>query len=99
MTIAYHHRVLAVTENAVSRATSTPPNVAAQRICHLYGSLGSKKIVAPSRPPSTAPIIITVGKFITLASAIMASDNSQNTRSHAIYLEQEQLRLPRASVN
>jgi hypothetical protein len=66
------------------RATSTPPNVAAQRICHLYGSLGSKKIVAPSRPPSTAPIIITAGKFITPASAIIALDNSQNTRRHVL---------------
>src|SRR5215468_3191065 len=64
MTIADRHRLVADKENPVRSATSTPFNVAAQRICHLYGSFGSKKIPTPSKAPSTTPIRITVRKFI-----------------------------------
>src|SRR5262249_3122885 len=64
MAIADHHRVPGANENPVTSATSAPFNVAAQRICHLYGSFGSKKIPTPSKAPSTTPIRITIRKFI-----------------------------------
>jgi hypothetical protein len=43
VTIADHHRVVGAKEKPVRSATSTPFNVAAKRICHLYGWLGLKK--------------------------------------------------------
>src|SRR4029079_8187378 len=64
MIMADHHRVVAAIEKPVRSAINTPFKVAAQRICHLYGSFGSKKIPAPLRPPSSAPINITIGKLI-----------------------------------
>src|SRR5439155_25878068 len=54
-----HHRIVAASENAVRSATNTLFRVAAQKICHLYGSLGSKKIPAPSNAPRRAPITNT----------------------------------------
>ena len=53
MTTADHHRVVAAREKPVRSATKTPFSVAAKRICHLYGSLGSKKMPTPSKAPST----------------------------------------------
>src|SRR4026207_537926 len=73
MIMADHHRVVAAIKKPVRSAINTPFNVAAQRICHLYGSFGSKKIPAPLRPPSSAPINITIGKLIRYSEAILAS--------------------------
>jgi len=66
MIMADHHRVVADIEKPVRSAINAPFKVAAQRICHLYRSFGSKKIPAPLTPPNSAPINITIGKLITL---------------------------------
>src|SRR6266540_3845073 len=82
MAIADHPRVVGAIEKAVRSAINTPFNVAAQRICHLYGSLGSKKIPAPPRPPSTAPINITIGKLIIAAYSERIPARLAFRRSH-----------------
>ena len=57
---------VAASENPVRSATNTPFNVAAQRICHLYGSFGSRKMPTPSNTPNTAPMNTTLSKRIRI---------------------------------
>src|SRR6516165_11694670 len=82
MAIADHHRVVADKENPVRSATRTPFSVAAHRICHLYGSLGSKKMPTPSNAPSTAPMSMTVGKLMIPASAALPKQLTRYAKSY-----------------